>query len=38
MFNLIILGIDFGYNYSRVSTKGFFNTQRLLHMDKIDVL
>ena len=37
MSNPIILGIDFGYNYSRVSTIGFFTIQRLLHMDKIDV-
>ena len=37
MSNPIILGIDFGYNYSRVSTKGFFTIQPLSHINKINV-
>jgi len=37
MSNPIILGIDFGYNYSRVSTKGYFTIQPLSHINKINV-
>ena len=37
MISATVIGIDFGYNYSRAATSGYFNIQQFTHLDKLGV-